>query len=72
MAAKKPPKTAPKPRQFPPAKPGEHTMMPDDVAVLKDGETRVRKQQEKERIEELKVTQVTRKLDRPKQPNLPQ
>ena len=48
MAAKK--SATPKnkqPRKFPPAKPGEHTMMPDDVAVLKDGETRVRPDEKK-------------------------
>jgi hypothetical protein len=72
MAAKK--SATPKnkqPRKFPPAQPGQHTMMPDDATVLKDGETRVRKQQEKERIEELKVSQVLRKMDDPKPPNLP-
>jgi hypothetical protein len=48
MAAKK--SAAPKskqPRKYPSAKPGEHTMMPDDVIVLKDGETRGRPDEKK-------------------------
>jgi len=42
MAAKKSATSKSKPpRKFPPAKPGDY-LKPDDAAVLKDGETRVR------------------------------
>lgn len=72
MAAKKPPqKSETNPRKFPPAKKGGYIGV-DDATVLKDGETREKKkQQENERIEELKVSQVIRKMDDPKPPNLP-
>lgn len=76
MTAKEPPqKSATKPRTFPRAEKGGHIGV-DDAAVLKDGETRLKKpddkkQQEKGRTEELKVTQVVRKMDDPKPPNLP-
>jgi len=80
MAAKKPPKKSAtpenkEPRKFPPDKRGGYIGV-DDAAALNDGETRVKKsddkkKQEKERIEELKVSRVLRKMDDQKPPDLP-